>query len=90
MSNDAKKKWKVRGGFHYPINPANKLFLGPGETFEATEEEVAPYRWMVEPVRDSEKKPKKEDASPKKENKRASKPAKYPRAFGSPPEDRAY
>ncbi len=88
------KKWKVRGGFMFPKDRANNIYLEAGSVFTATDAEVEPYHWMVEEVEETKKQPPAEESETAEEKdpprRKRGRPPKFPRAFAEPPEDRAY
>lgn len=88
-------KWRVLSGWRFKMS--DQVSYGPGEVFEAQENKVAPYRWMVEPVIETPKavppppppeEDEDEDADLPKVNRAERK--RNPRAYERSPTDRMF
>lgn len=90
-------KWRVKVGYAYPIRPHH--YIAQGTVFEASRDEVEPYRIRVEEVVDESQEESvvecERDHDPEAEPlpfppaRRRGRPPKN-RAFQAPPEDRAF
>lgn len=85
MAEEKKKKWKVRVN-PFPLNKAQNIFIPVGEIFEATEEQVKPYKHLVVEVTEEEEKEEETESQPRKRGR----PPKRVEAFSEPPEDRSF